>query len=173
MELLLYWNEMNVYQFNCNLSYWLRYRFSRSQLTRSKCEWTRFWTIQNVVDETTLSSPSKACDNSIIRRCCAHKTQYGVHQHGGAVNLTITRLMMNWQRKLSWGWKKSSLFFPAGFWVGAKTLLSRFTLGGPRRRNLLYISLCYERVSILGNWNDDGESWFTSVKYCPCYLSQL
>ena len=61
-------------------------------------------------------------------------------------------------KKTVMGMEKIILFFPAGFWVGAKTLLSRFTLGGPRRRNLLYISLCYEGVSILGNWNDDGES---------------
>ena len=35
-SLLLYWNEMNVYYFNCHLSYWLRYR-TRSELTSSKC----------------------------------------------------------------------------------------------------------------------------------------
>ena len=68
---------MNVYQFNSHLSYRFRYHSvacrARSQLTRSKCEWTRIWTIYNV-DETThvLCTATSLAWMQVTFTACSH-----------------------------------------------------------------------------------------------------
>ena len=69
----MYWNEMIVYQFNCHLSYWFRYRVRvRTKLTSSKwdlnyleCRWNNPMSIQGEYTEESYGQDVCCCWRSI------------------------------------------------------------------------------------------------------------